>query len=82
MSERKYPYIDRGKLTISELAKRTGRSPATVARYTSRPREEYLAQAQQRATQAQQLRAEGKTMREIAAELKMSVGGVYAALNR
>lgn len=74
--------IDRRGKSIRELVEKTGISRATIVRWTSRPREEYLAQANFRAKKAKELRAEGKTIREIAAELKMSVGGVHSALHR
>lgn len=74
--------IPRNGLSISELAKRIGKSPATVARYTSEPREQYEARVAERHERIRELREQGKSMRAIAAEVGVSVGAVHYALNR
>jgi len=74
--------IPRNGLSIRELAERIGRSPATVARYTSEPREEYEARTAARHDRIRGLRAEGLSMRAIATELNVSVGTVHYALNK
>lgn len=66
----------RGK-SIRELARLKNVSPASVARYTSEPREEYLARAEERREAVLRLRREGKTIRAIAEELGVSVGTVH-----
>ena len=75
-------HIPRNGLSISELAKRIGKSPATVARYTSEPREQYDARVAERHERIRELRAEGLSYRAIAAELCVSVGTVHYALNK
>jgi len=74
--------IPRNGLSIRELAERIGRSPATVARYTSEPREAYEARTAARHGRIRELRTEGLSMRAIAAELNVSVGTVHYALNK
>jgi len=73
--------IDRGDVSIRELADRTGLSPRTVARWTSEPREEYLSRAADRHRRIRQLRDQGMTMRAIAAELGVSVRTVHYAIH-
>jgi len=77
-----YQRVPRNGLSINELAKRIGKSPATVARYTSEPRERYDARVAARHERICELRAEGLSMREIAAEIGVSVGTVHYALNK
>jgi len=74
--------IPRNGLSINELAKRIGKSPATVKRYTSEPRELFDARTEARHERIRELRAEGLSMRAIAAELDVSVGTVHYALNK
>lgn len=74
--------IPRNGLSIRELSQRIGRSPATVARYTSEPRDNYEARAIARHEHIRELRAAGKSYRAIAAELDVSIGTVHYALNK
>lgn len=69
--------LPRNGLTIRELAERTGFTPRTVQNWTSEPREVYLARADEKRQAVRKLRAEGLTMRAIAAELGCSVGTVH-----
>lgn len=66
--------------TARELGERFGRSPRTIRRIISEPRDDYLARAQERAERIRKLRQSGMTMRAIAAELGCSVGTVHYAL--
>lgn len=74
--------IDRKNYTISALAQKIGRSPSTVVRWTSKPRDEYLRQAENRHKKIQQLRETNKTYQEIADELGVSIGTVHYALKK
>lgn len=74
--------IPRNGLSIRELAKRIGRSQSTVARYTSEPREVYLARVSERHQRILELREEGMTMAAIASELGITPGAVHYALNK
>lgn len=75
--ERRRP---RNGRTIREAAELTGLTPQTIKRWTSEPRDTYLARAQERAERIRTLRESGMTMRAIAAELGCSVGTVHYAL--
>lgn len=72
--------LPRNGMTVRELAERTGVSTASIIRWTSEPRETYLSRAEERREKIRELRAAGKTMRAIAAELGCSVGTVHNAL--
>lgn len=74
-------YPRRGR-TAREVAERTGTSISTAQRWTSEPREVYLARAQKRHEKIWALRAQGLTMREIAKRTGVSVGTVHYALNK
>lgn len=74
--------IPRNGYTIAEAAQKTGMSPATIKRWTSEPREEYLSAAEKRHQRIRELRAEGLSMRAIASELNVTVGTVHYALNK
>lgn len=74
--------IPRNGLSIRELSQRIGRSPATVARYTSESRDNYEARAVARHERIRELRANGLSYRAIAAELDVSIGTVHYALNK
>ena len=69
--------IPRNGKTIREVAEGTGLSTATIERWTSAPREDYLAQANEKRVRVQALRAKGLSMRAIAAEIGCSVGLVH-----
>lgn len=64
------------------LAERVGVSERTIKRYIAEPRAEYDARTAARHERIRELRAEGKSMRAIAAEVGVSVGTVHYALNR
>jgi transposase len=72
----------RNGLSIRELADRIGRSPRTVQRYTSEPRETYESRAAERHTRIRALRAEGLSMRAIAEQVGVTVGAVHYALHK
>lgn len=67
--------------TIKEAAALTGLTEQTIKRWTSEPREVYLARARERAERIRKLRAKGMTMRQIASIVGCSVGTVHRALN-
>lgn len=69
--------IPRNGKTIREVAEGTGLSTATIERWTSEPREDYLARANEKRRKVAELRARGLTMRAIAAEIGCSVGTVH-----
>ena len=64
-------------LTAKEAAARVGRSPRTIRRWTSEPREVFLKRADEKRKRVQELRAKGLSMRAIAAEIGCSVGTVH-----
>lgn len=76
-----YARYPRNGRTARELAERTGMSIRTAQRWTSEPKEVYLARAQQRHQDIRALRATGMTYRAIAAEVGCSVGTVHNALS-
>jgi transposase len=69
--------IPRNGKTIREVAEGTGLSTATIERWTSAPRADYLAQANAKRERVQELHAKGLSMRAIAAEIGCSVGLVH-----
>lgn len=68
--------------TARELAEQFGVSRRTIQRAIAEPRAEYDARAAARHARIRELREEGKSMREIAAEIGVSVGTVHYALNK
>jgi DNA-directed RNA polymerase specialized sigma24 family protein len=72
--------ISRGGRTARDVAEQAGLSLRQVQRWTSEPRTTYLAGVQARRQKIRALRAEGLSMRQIAAELGCSVGTVHQAL--
>lgn len=70
----------RRERTAREVAAQLKVSPRTVRRVIAQPRQEYLSEAKTRHELIRQLRANGLTMRAIAAEVECSVGTVYNAL--
>ena len=66
----------RGK-TLREVAEGTGLSKATIARWTSEPREQYLERARHKCERVQELRGQGLSIRAIARETGYSVGTVH-----
>lgn len=69
--------IPRNGKTVRELVEKTGFSTNTIIRWTSEPRENYLARANEKRAKVAELRAQGLTMRAIAKELGCSVGTVH-----
>ncbi|OFV72490.1 sigma factor-like helix-turn-helix DNA-binding protein [Rhodococcus erythropolis] len=67
--------------TAREVAERIGASPRTVRRIIAEPRASYEARAAERRKRVLELRANGMKLREIAAEVGMSVGGVGTILH-
>ncbi len=74
--------MSRNGLTVQDLVERTGVSRTNIVQWTAEPREEYLSRAQQRHEQIRRLRAEGLSMRAIAARVGCTVGTVHYALTR
>lgn len=68
--------------TARELADRFGVSPRTIRRTVALPRDEYLSEAAKRHQRIRELRAEGLSMRAIAAEVNVSVSAVHYALHK
>lgn len=63
--------------SVRELAEKTGASPRAIISWTSEPRADYLARANEKRARVQELRAKGLSMRAIAAEIGCSVGTVH-----
>lgn len=72
--------VPRGGRTIREAAAVTGLHPATIRRWTSEPREVYLAQAESRRQQIIALHRQGLGVRAIARQLALSPGLVSTRL--
>ncbi len=77
MSANVYARYPRNGRTAKEVAQKVGMSERSAQRWTSEPREVYLARAQERAKRIRELRAEGLTMRAIAELEGCSVGTVH-----
>ena len=71
--------LPRNGYTLREASKKLGVSRSTVARWTSEPRE---AKAAARHERIRELRAEGMSMRAIAAEIGVTVSTVHYALTK
>lgn len=69
--------MPRNGRTVKEAAEITGLSTATIIRWTSEPREEYLARANEKRRKVRKLRAQGLSIRAIARETGYSVGTVH-----
>lgn len=82
MSSNVYARYPRNGRTARELAEKTGMSVRTAQRWTSIPREDFEARAAERHERIRALRAEGLSMRAIAAELDVAVGTVHYALKK
>jgi transposase len=63
--------------SVRELAEKTGASPRSIANWTSEPRADYLARADEKRARVRVLRAQGLSIRAIAAETGYSVGTVH-----
>lgn len=69
--------VPRNGRTVKEAAALTGLSTATIIRWTSEPREDYLARANEKRQRVRDLRAKGLSIRAIAQETGYSVGTVH-----
>lgn len=69
--------VRRPGLTAHAAAKKVGRSPRTIRRWTAEPREDFIARAHEKRDKIQSLHDEGMTMRAIAKEVGCSVGTVH-----
>ena len=67
-------------LTQKELAEMANVSVRTVSRRYAEPRNEFRGRAERRKQKAVQLRAEGLSIRAIAAEMGISAGSVHRYL--
>lgn len=77
MSTETFERIPRNGRTTREAAELTGLSFRTIQRWTSEPREVYLARADEKRTEVLKLRAKGLSMRAIAGKIGCSVGTVH-----
>ena len=68
------------KQSARELAERFGVSPRTIRRTVAQERADYLADAAARHERIRALRAEGLSMRAIAAKEGVTVGTVHYAI--
>lgn len=69
--------VPRNGRTIKEAAALTGLSPRSIRRWTSEPREVYLARADEKRQRVLELHEQGMSMRAIANEIGCSVGLVH-----
>lgn len=74
--------IPRQGRTARELAEKTGLSPRTIRAWTAEPRDVYLDRAEKRHQKIRELRAQGLSMRAIAAQLGISARAVHYALHK
>jgi len=72
-----YARYPRNGKTARELAERTGMSVRTAQRWTSEPREVFIKRANDKRERVRALRAQGLSIRAIAAEIGCSVGTVH-----
>lgn len=70
------------KRTAREVAEQLGVSERTVRNFVAQPREEYLAEAAERRKRIRTLRAEGLSMRAIAAQEGITPGAVHYAIHK
>lgn len=73
--------VPRNGRTIKEAAALTGLSERSIRRWTSEPREVYLARADAKRTQAQALREQGLSIRAIAERTGISKSSVHRYIN-
>ena len=69
--------IPRNGKTIREIAEKTGFSTNTIIRWTSEPREVYLARAHEKRVYVQELRNQRLTIPAIAEKTGYSIGTVH-----
>lgn len=72
-----YKNHPRNGWTVRELHERTGAAKSSIIRWTSEPREKYLARADEKRVRVKELRAQGLSIRAIAAQTGYSVGTVH-----
>lgn len=75
------PHVPRNGRTIREAAAITGLSESTIKRWTSKPRAEYLTQANEKRKRALELRAQGLSVRAIAARVGCSPAAAHRYIN-
>lgn len=68
---------NRNGWSLRELAEKTGASERAIANWTSEPRADYLARADEKRARVRELRGKGLSVRAIAAETGYSVGTVH-----
>lgn len=73
----KHQCIPRNGKTIREIAEKTGFSTNTIIRWTSEPREVYLARAHEKRVYVQELRNQRLTIPAIAEKTGYSIGTVH-----
>ena len=77
MPDRQLP---RNGMSVRELASKTGVSRSSIVKWTSEPREVYMARVAERHERIRQLREQGLSYRAIAAEVGCTIGTVHNAL--
>lgn len=73
----RYDGHPRNGWSVHQLAEKTGASPRAIASWTSEPRKNYLARADEKRARVRELRAKGLSIRAIANETGYSVGTVH-----
>lgn len=68
---------NRNGWSLRELSEKTGASERAIANWTSEPRADYLARADEKRARVRELRGKGLSVRAIAAETGYSVGTVH-----
>lgn len=63
--------------SVKELHEKTGAAKSSIIRWTSEPREAYLARAEEKRRRVSELRSKGLSIRAIARETGYSVGTVH-----
>lgn len=73
----RYEGHPRNGWSMKQLAEKTGASERAIANWTSEPRADYLARADEKRARVRELRGKGLSVRAIAAETGYSVGTVH-----
>jgi DNA-binding CsgD family transcriptional regulator len=68
--------------TAKQLADELGVSERSIRNIVAEPRDDYEGRAAEKRMKARQLRAEGASYRQIADELKVSIGSVSSLLHQ
>ena len=76
-SRTRYKAHPRNGWSVKQLADKTGASPRAIVNWTSEPREDYLARADEKRYRVRELRGRGLSIRAIARETGYSVGTVH-----